>query len=384
MLSIWPLAASASDQKTKLTDLQLHWQSPISKEWDLPHPLPEKILRINKDELIAVGRAVVPLSRRGSDASILLTTESIVIDAALDPQGNISIGGRSNQFAFVSGGDMANAYLRKFSQNGQKLAEFKFGGLSWRQIISLHPLNDGGVIVSGPKGGSTWLASISDRGRIRWEKFIGVGRESAVTEGRDKNIAYVGLRKEPTANGKFDLDVVFLLFDAKGNVLADRVIRRSINPYNGETYESLAIESAEDGYFALVGWRDPSSSKALRAVKLSLAGMVQWDVQLDHTAILREGRGVATWNKCDQKQTVLPKGELMVTCSVGDELIISRLDSVSGNEKIQKVKLPACHNSRPAIITPVVSTETTVFLLGSRPCNDVSASCNWFAEWSLQ
>jgi hypothetical protein len=377
--------ASASEQAAKLTTLRLDWEVAIPDTRNGPPiPLPRRVLRTARDELIAVGNELVPLKRHGLGERRLLDTEALILDVALDNQGSIWVGGLINQRAWLPGADMADAYLGRFSESGKKLAEFTFGGLSWRQIASLHPLHDGGVIVSGPKANHTWLASISERGEVRWEKTIGMARRSTVTEGRDRNIAFVGLRKGSEVNRPHEEDVVFWLFDAKGNVLAERVIRRAINRDSSARYEDVAIEKAADGYFVLVRWGDPSDNKPLTVVKVSLAGTVQWTVQLEHTATPAPGRRSKTWNKCDQKQAVLANGDLMVTCSVEGDLVLSRLARLSGAEQMQRAILPACHENRPAVVTPIPLTETTVLLFGSRPSGNVGTSCNWLAEWLIE
>lgn len=65
-------------------------------------------------------------------------------------QGNILISGRINQHAWFPGTDMADPYLGIFFRHGQKLAEFVFGGWSWRQIVAIHPRRDGGILVTAP------------------------------------------------------------------------------------------------------------------------------------------------------------------------------------------------------------------------------------------
>lgn len=384
VLSAWPWIASASEQAATPTALRLDWELAIPDDRKGPRfPGPVRVMRTASGDVIAVRDSIVPLTRRGPGEARALDTKALILDAALDNQGNIWAGGRINQRAWFPGADMADAYLGRFSPSGKKLAEFTFGGRVWRQIVALHPLGDGGVIVSGQKAASTWLASVSARGRVRWEKTTGMRARSAVTEGRDGNIAFVGLRQTSAPEQLYEEEVVFWLFDPKGSVLAERVIRPAINSSRTLRYEDVTIAQATDGYFVLVGWHYPWDSKPLMVVKVSLSGTVQWSVPLGHTAIPSPERS-NVWKKCEQKQTVLANGDLMVTCSVGEEIVLSRLDGSSGAERMQKAILPACHGNRGAAITPIPLTATTVLLFGSRPRGNVAASCNWLAEWSLE
>jgi hypothetical protein len=123
---------------------------------------------------------------------------------------------------------------------------------------------------------------------------------------------------------------VFWLFDPQGKVLAEQVIRPSINEHRSRRYETVAIEASPDGYFSLVRWGDPSDEKPLTVTKVSLSGAVQWSVPLKHTATPWPGRSVAQWKKCDQKHAVLENGDLLVTCSVEGEIVLSRLNGKSG------------------------------------------------------
>jgi hypothetical protein len=318
-----------------------------------------------------------------------MDSKAIILDAVIDKQGDIWGGGQINHRAYLPGADMADAYLGRFSKEGKQLAEFTFGGWSWRQIVSLYPQHAGGVLVTGPIGRSsskssgTWLASITERGKTRWEKTIGLPAASAVAEGRDGNIAFVGVRKADSPNQTYQEDAVFWLFDPEGRVLAEHVIRPAINDAGSRRYESVALEEAPDGYFALVRWGDPSDDKPLTVVKVSQAGTVQWSASLKHTATPWQGRS-KVWNKCHQGQAVLANGDLLVTCSVEGEIVLSRLDGKSGVERTQKAALPGCHEKRPAVITPIPIQENSVLLFGTRPGNNVAASCTWLAEWALE
>jgi hypothetical protein len=384
VLSACLAPATASEQASKSKPLQLNWELAIPDSRERPsQQLPERILRMGSDEMIAVGNRIVPLNRRGLDSIILLDTKALILDAALDSQGNIWVGGRINQRAWFPGADMADAYLGKFTQNGQKLAEFTFGRRSWRQIVALHPSRDGGVLVTGPIENGTWLARISDQGKTSWEKTIGLGANAAITEGYDGNIAFLGLRKAASTSYPYEEEAVFWLLDPRGKVLAEHVIRPNLNAHRSRRYEALSIEASPDGYFALVGWRDPSDDKPLTVAKVSLTGTVQWNVPLRHTATPRPGRS-AVWKKCHQKHAVLENGDLLVTCSIEGEIVLSRLDGQSGNEKVQSAALPPCHEKRPAVITPVPLKKNFVLLFGSRPSNNVAASCSWLAELALE
>lgn len=388
VLSVCLAPVIASEQASKSKALLLNWEQTIADSRERPgQQLPARILQTGNGELIAAGSRIVPLSRRGPGEITLLDTKASILDAALDSQGNIWVGGRINQHAWFPGADMADAYLGRFSRNGQKLAEFVFGGRSWRQIVAMHPRRDGGILVTGPIERSstengTWLASISDQGKISWEKIIGLPANAAITEGHDRNIAFIALRNAQLTNQTGEEEAVFWLFDPQGKVLAEKVIRPNINARSGMRFESVAIEATPDGYFALVRWGNPSDDKPLTVTKVSLTGEVQWDVSLKHTATPWPGRS-AVWKKCDQKQAVLENGDLLVTCSIEGEIVLSRLDGKSGTERKQRVALPSCHEKRPAVITPFPAKENSVLLFGSRPSNNVAASCSWLAEWRL-
>jgi hypothetical protein len=388
VLSVCLASATASERASKPKALQLDWELAISAGREQQsRQLPERILRTDTDELVAVGNRIVPLSRRGPGEIARIDTKALVLDAALDSQGNIWVGGRVNQRAWFPGADMADAYLGRFSRNGEKQAEFHFGNRSWWQIVALHPRRDGGVLVTGPRqssrGSGTWLASVSREGKISWEKTIGLSANAAISEGRDGNVAFVGLRNVDSATHTGEEEAVFWLFDPQGKVLAEHVIRPSINAHRSARYESVAMEAAPDGYFALVAWGDPSDDKPLTVAKLSLSGAVEWNVPLKHTATARPGRS-ADWEKCDQKQAVLGNGDLLVACSVEGEIILSRLDGKSGTQKTQRAALPACHEKRPAVITPFPLGKNSVLLVGSRPSSNVAASCSWLAELRLE
>ncbi|PKO43870.1 MAG: hypothetical protein CVU31_12720 [Betaproteobacteria bacterium HGW-Betaproteobacteria-4] len=385
-LSACLTAASASEPASAPKALQLHWEVAIADSRERPsQQLPARVLRTGNGELIAAGNRIVPLNRRGPGEMTSLDTKAVVLDAALDSQDKLWLGGRINQRAFFPGADTADAYLGKFSRNGQKLAEFVFGGRSWRQIVALHPRRDGGVLVTGPierssKENGSWLASISDQGKIAWEKTIGLPSNSAIAEGRDGNIAFVGLSNAHSSGHAAEMEAVFWLFDPQGKVLSEQPIRPGIKAHRSMRFERVAIEPSADGYFVLVHWANPSDDKPLDVAKLSPSGQIQWNVSLRHTAVPWAGRA-AVWKKCEPRQAVLENGDLLVTCSVEGEIVLSRLDGKTGAEKIQKVALPSCHERRPAVVTPVPVQKDFVLLFGSRPGNNVATSCSWLADW---
>lgn len=376
--------AIASEQETTPKALQLNWEVPISDRREGASPqLPKRILQANNGELIAAGNRIVRLDRGGPGDITLLNTKALILDAALDSHDNVWVGGRINQRAWFPGADMAEAYLGKFSQNGKKLAEWTFGALSFRQIEALHPLRDDGILVSGPISGGTWVARISSRGKISWEKTFGVAARAAVTEGYDGNIALLGLRQIASASDKYDEEAVFWLLDAQGNVLGEQIIYPSINAHRSSRYENMAIEPSPDGYFALVQWSDPYDDKPLTVAKVSLTGAMQWKVSLKHTATPLPKRASALWEKCHPGQAVLGNGDLLVTCSIKGEVVLSRLSGNSGTEKIHRVALPSCHENRPALVTPFPVKGNSVLLFGSRPSNNAAPSCSWMADWKL-
>lgn len=383
LLSLCLVPAIAGEQASKPDTLQLNWELAVADSRERPsQQLPSRILQTGNGELIGVGNWIVPFNRRGLGEITLLDTKALILDAALDSQGNIWVGGRINQRAWFPGADMADAYLGRFSRNGQKLAEFVFGGRTWRQIVGLHPRRDGGILVTGQKGDGSWLASISAQGKVFWEKNLGLPANAAITEGADGNIAFIGLRNAGLSKHTGEEEAVFWLFDPQGNVLAEQVIRPSINAHRSARFENIAIEASPDGYFALVHWGDPSDDKPLSVAKVSLTGAMQWKALLRHTATPWPGRS-GVWEKCHQKQAVLENGDLLVTCSVEGKIVLSRFDGKSGMEKTQTVALPSCHEKRPAVITPFPVKQNSIVLFGSRPSNNVGASCFWLAEWRL-
>ncbi len=385
LFSVCLATAIASEQASKPKALQLNWELAIADSREGPsQQLPKRILQTVNGEFIAAGSRIVRLDRRGPGDITLLNTKALILDAALDSHDNVWVGGRINQRAWFPGADMADAYLGKFSQNGKKLAEFTFGALSWRQIVALHPTRDDGILVTGPKNGGTWVARISGQGKISWEKTFGFGANAAVTEGHDGNIAFLGLRKAASASDKYEEEAVFWLLDPRGNVLGEQVIRPSINAHRSTRYENIAIEASPDGYFALAQWSDPYDDKPLTVAKVSLTGVMQWNISLKHTATPWPGRASAVWKKCQPRQAVLGNGDLLVTCSIEGEIVLSRLNGNSGTEKIQRVALPSCHENRPAVITPFPVKGNSVLLFGSRPSNNVATSCSWLAEWGLE
>lgn len=215
-------------------------------------------------------------------------------------------------------------------------------------------------------------------------KTLGLPARAAIIEGYDRNIGFIGIRKVDSTGQKSKLEVVFWLFSPQGDVLAEHVIHPNADtPYGSKPADRYSIETSPDGFFALLRWYDSSSRSPLSVIKLSPTGDIQWNVTLKHTAAQWPERP-KVWEYCDQQQVILKNGDLLTTCSLKDEIVLSRLDRKSGIETQQRVALPSCHDKRPALITPFPVDEHSILLFGTRASGNVGASCAWLAELALK
>lgn len=392
LYSLFILPTIAGEQNLKISLLQLYWQLEISQgyTYNMPGQLQHiaNVVRTKTGEILALGNGIVPLNQSGPAANTFLHTKATILAAGPDGNGNIWAGGLNNHRGWIPGGDLTDAYIGKFDRTGQKLTELVFSD-GRRQISSLHPRRDGGVLVTGPieqigSRNGTWLASISPEGKIAWEKTIGLPKRAAIIEGYDGNIGFIGIRKGDSTGQKNRLEVVFWLFNPQGNILAEHVINPNSNtPHGSLPADRYSIEASPDGFFALLRWYDSSTGSPLSVIKLSTTGDIHWNVTLRHTAAQWPERP-KVWEKCDQQQAILGNGDLLITCSLKDEIVLSRLDGKSGIETQQRVALPSCHDKRPALITPFPVDEHSILLFGTRPSGNVGASCAWLAELALK
>lgn len=283
--------------------------------------------------------------------------------------GTLWIGGHANERLTGASWRVAEGYLAKLDRTGTVIAEHTFPSRGVRRIEDLvsHPTGD--VIVAGREQETSWVARISGTGDVRWERTFGKASGTAVTLAGDHAmvLAFEGN------------DLVARRFDGAGESTGYRYIRTGIGPSYGN-FGRVGLVHARDAVYAASSWHH---TRPVEIVKLDPDGGTRWRRELPAT-ILQESNGTRNWRSCDEARTALANGDILIACSIKNQILVFQLDARSGDVTETSVSLPDCHEGRPTALFLMQRPDGAVWLFGSRPGNNVGASCTWLGKLSLQ
>lgn len=315
---------------------------------------------------------VIPLNN-------LKTKDRIILTTAQGKENTFWLGGLINQRSYVPGGDISDAYLAKIDNQGRLIDEHIYKSwVNFRGIRDLLPLDSGEIVVAD----NNWLAKVADNGRIVWEKKFQREKNTALSRIGDRIIVAVIEGDVAGGKEKYQDNVVVRVLAADGKPLATRVIRSGINEEKPGHFGNLQItKSSDDAVYVSSNWVDLFNAKPIEISKISKDGNTIWRKELVHSISQNPNK---TWISCKPALTVLANGDLLVACAIKDETFIYRLDANTGGTNVKSVALPKCYESRPASLFLSQRKNGEIWLFGSRPGNNVAASCTWLGELLLE
>lgn len=320
---------------------------------------------------------------KGLGSVVPVKSKALVAGIARGPANTLWLGGLINQRMYFPGLDLADAYLGRLDpREGRIIAEYTFSKFGkYRGIWGLQSLPSGELVVAGRESRENWLAAVSIQGSILWERKFGVGKGVALATGGDR-IMIVAL-EDATVNDKnrYQEDVAMRIYDSAGVLLGRQIIRAGINERRSGSYGRLAIKRSGDAMYVLSSWGEEFRAKPIEVTKLSVNGRPLWRKELTQSISQEKNKA---WTSCDQNQAVLADGDLLVACSIKKQIRIFRLNSKDGNLKVVSVPLPTCHEGRPAALFLTQRPNGAIWIFGSRPGNNVAASCTWLGALSLR
>jgi len=214
-------------------------------------------------------------------------TEKVFGITASD-DGGVVIAGKT--YSVGAGG--SDALVARFGPDGDLRWQKIYGGEHNDGARSIAPLDDGGFVIAGSKGGAenddAWVVALDGDGEKRWDRTHGTpGEDGAVsiTQAADGGFAVAGYSQRPGLSS-FDNWVVRL--DAKGDMVWQRHFARGI--FSAGT----AISAAPDGGLFVAGLsqeRTPRDSKSW-VIRLAHDGKTLWK-QLSREAGSNEAWGAA-------------------------------------------------------------------------------------------
>jgi hypothetical protein len=289
------------------------------------------------------------------------------------------IGGLSKPTVSIASTHQSYAYLAKLDRLGHVAWVREFGGQTEGSIQSMAALPSGDIVVSGQDSERTWLARISSDGNIVWERFIGLGKGSAITT-MDGAIVLAALDADWS---DYRESVVAWTFNQVGEMLDRRVVREEINRAPGVYAGQIQIGRSRDAIYVFSAWIDPMRQfMPLEVAKLNLSDGIVWRKELPATAL----RGRTLTSYCFPAISISPDGDPLIACTVQkDEIMLLRLNSMNGNSTQARVRIaspppPSCGEFWPVVSLMKEGPQTTVWLFGS-PYDSLDPNvCGWIGE----
>ena len=316
----------------------------------------------------------------GFGTVIPLPVEGYNLHLAEGSEETLWVGGYSKPVTSVFSTRFSYGYLAKVDRRGHLYWKREFGGQTERRIQGMVSLPSGGIAVSGRDSDRTWLAEISDDGGIIWERFIGLGKGSAVATA-DGLIILVAIEKSAAAPS-YREDVAVWLFNQVGELLDRRVVREGINRNQTEYSEDIWIERGKNAIYVFSNWTSFAQPKPLEVARIDPRTGVIWRKELPAT-IINPDHGSAPYS-CTAATTVLANGDALVACDTnGDEITLWRLSAESGALTESIVRLSAPPRNCEEIWSPTIllkaRSEEAVWLFGSPQSSD-EKPCGWIGE----
>ena len=369
--------------------IRLLFAEPIPKKWppntESNNPILSDLLRSSKEPTIllasdaARASLLVSANKSGFGALIPLPVEGFGLHLAEGSGDTLWIGGFSKPSTSASGTQLSFAYLAKVDRQGHLSWAREFGGQSARTIQSMVSLPSGDIAVSGQDSSRTWLARISKEGSVVWERFVGLGKGSAVTA--INGIIILAAVESGSSDASYREDVAAWTFNETGELLDHRAIREGISNDSGDRSGEIRIETAGDFIYFFSAWKSFTGPKPLEVAKLDPRAGVVWRKQLA-TTIIHLGNRSAHY--CSTAITVLSNGDPLIACrSKDDEIELSRLNAKTGVASRSDVLLPPPPPHCSEFWSPVrflkESSQTTIWFVGS-PQSAGDKPCGWIGE----
>jgi hypothetical protein len=358
-----------------------------TKNWALADLLrssekPIVLLAIQSDH----ASLLVGASRTGFGTPFPLPTRAFRLQLAEGAGDTLWIGGVSGIAVSITSSRLSNGYLAKVDRLGHFFWEREFGERETaRSIESLLALPSRDVVVSGQDSERTWLARISNEGNVVWERYVGLGKGSAVT-----TIDGIGWLAAIEAIGRevdYREDIAVWSFSEAGELLGHRTVREEINRVPGAHAADIRIEKANNAVYVFSAWAGIGDEpKPLEVAKLDGSGTIVWRKKLAQTVAPFRGRMVYSSSAI----AVLSNGDPLISYPIDEptNLVLTRLDAANGNAtqmgaRLADLPMPRCANRWALVRFLKEKSPKSIWLFGS-PWQGMGAdACGWIGEASV-
>lgn len=298
-----------------------------------------------------------------------------IVGVAVNPRGEIWVGGSSNFYSDIGSAPHSDAYLAKLDATGRTLWEKAYGNGGHRSIHGIASLPTGDVVVIGREGrDAMWLARLDSDGRRLWERRIGNDVGAAVAALADDHLVVVGFaaaKSGPTNEDRKKSLAVWVL-DGSGNMLTEIRLRTDLDP----AFSDIEIVATHDAVYVASGshYTNPSP---VEISKLALDGRLLWSKTLSDTVVTT--KDIFTRTTCSPALAVAPSGDVWVACALKDQIQLYGFDATSGQYDRTLFAPPGCHDGHANKLF-LIKHGDDMLLGGSRSSYSAGSSCSWIGR----
>jgi hypothetical protein len=384
------LAASAQCVTAETQFMNPFLAEPIATDWiptsETRAPVFSDVLRSRREPTIILLTAsdhaslLIGVSRSGFGAVVPISVKGYLHHLVEGSDETLWVAGVSKIVRTIGGAPRSHAYLAKVDRLGHFFWDREFGEGTERTIDSIVSLPSGGIVVSGRDDDTTWLARISNDGKIIWERVLGLGKGSAVTAIHGR-IVLAAL--DSVANGTgYQEDVVAWTFTEDGMMIHRRIVRNDINNVSNNYYADIRMESVGGAVYVFSAWMDSHYAKPLGVTKLYF--------EQDQIAWRRE-IPLTVWHDGDRTIyslpaiSVLSNGDALISIPIGiNSRNLSRLNAADGDLTQTEVNMSPPPSRCAGFWGPIrflkEQSRTTIWMFGSPPQSERSKACGWVGE----
>lgn len=381
----------SAEQEREVQFLTPFFTAPISIEGfpasEDRGPVLADVARPNREPTIFLAKQspdaglLVGATRAGFGMPIRLPIKTYVPTIARGAGDVLWVGGVRGGRVSIDSVPRSYGYLAKVDRQGHLFWERDYGEKTQRSIESIAPLPSDGVVISGKDDDRTWLAKIADDGSIVWERFIGIGKGSAVTTA--DGIIVLAALEACQCDGNYREDVAVWSFDQTGRSLDHQIVREGINLVQTQSAAEVQIDKMNDAIYILSAWIG-FEAKPFQVVRMNSRRELLWSKEFPKTVWYHGNRA----NSYLPSHGLLSSGDILFTTSqesAKNEFVLSRLDAASGEQSEVVIRLPAappapCVGRWGPIILMKDEPQNMVLLFGSPPELQGQRACGWIGE----
>lgn len=301
------------------------------------------------------------------------------VHVAVGAERSLWIGGTKDIRRSIGGAPLSNVYVAKIGADGRTICDVEIARNRESVIQDLAILPSGDIAIVGRQDEMTWLARISNDGRVMWEKTFGLGNIASLAV-FDDTIAVMAFQAvDGQVNGSIGRVAVWR-FTSTGDLVDSQFVRSDIGQRPSSAW-LIKARSAKNALYAVSAWTEPfsrpPSAKALSVTKMNAAGQIIWQRDLPDTVVQSRIGPMP----CPKMVTSLLDGGILTYCAAEEGITLFYLEPTSGEitrELLPSYAKPGCDGVPGSSPFIVQHGETSIWMFGT------GRDCSWLQQITLR